>query len=151
MAKKDKWIWEEDTEPMRFWWEPFEPIKNFQRDLQKQFSRFFQPTIISFPVDLAETDTEIIIKADLPGFRKDEIDVEATEDRVLISARRKREKIQKGENFYRRERSAGEVRRVLSLPAKTKPDKAKLDFSDGVLTIRLPKKEEAKKKKYKLL
>ena len=144
MAKRDKikWFWEED--------DFFEPFREMQREFQRQFRSFFQPTQ-TFPVDLSETENEIIIRADLPGFKKDEIDVEAYEDRILISAKRKREKVEKGENFYRRERSAGELRRMITLPEEVNIEKAKVDFSDGVLEIKLPKKEKKKEKKVKLL
>lgn len=144
MAKRDKikWFWEED--------DFFEPFREMQREFQRQFKSFFQP-IRTFPVDLSETENEIIVRADLPGFKKDEIDVEAYEDRILISAKRKREKVEKGENFYRRERSAGELRRMITLPEEVNIEKAKVDFSDGVLEIKLPKKEKKKEKKVKLL
>jgi len=144
MAKRDKikWFWEED--------DFFEPFREMQREFQRQFRSFFQP-IRTFPVDLSETENEIIVRADLPGFKKDEIDVEAYEDRILISAKRKREKVEKGENFYRRERSAGELRRMITLPEEVNIEKAKVDFSDGVLEIKLPKKEKKKEKKVKLL
>jgi len=144
MAKRDKikWFWEED--------DFFEPFREMQREFQRQFRSFFQP-IRTFPVDLSETESEIIVRADLPGFKKDEIDVEAYEDRILISAKRKREKVEKGENFYRRERSAGELRRMITLPEEVNIEKAKVDFSDGVLEIKLPKKEKKKEKKVKLL
>ena len=144
MAKRDKikWFWEED--------DFFEPFREMQREFQRQFRSFFQP-IRTFPVDLSETENEIIVRADLPGFKKDEIDVEAYEDRILISAKRKREKVEKGENFYRRERSAGELRRMITLPQEVNIEKAKVNFSDGVLEIKLPKKEKKKEKKVKLL
>ena len=144
MSKRDKikWFWEED--------DFFEPFREMQREFQRQFRSFFQP-IRTFPVDLSETENEIIVRADLPGFKKDEIDVEAYEDKILISAKRKREKVEKGENFYRRERSAGELRRMITLPEEVNIEKAKVDFSDGVLEIKLPKKEKKKEKKVKLL
>ncbi len=102
-------------------------------------------------VDISETEKEVIIKANLPGYKKEDVNTEAYENKILISTKKKKEKVEQKEDFYRRERSAREDRRVLSLPANTKPEKAKLEFLEGVLTITLPKKEEAKKKKKKLI
>jgi len=139
---KIKWFWEED--------DFFEPFREMQREFHRQFRSIFQP-LQAFPVDLSETDSEIIVRADLPGFKRDEIDVEAYEDKILISAKRKKEKVEKGENFYRKERSSGELKRIISLPEEVNIEKAKVDFSDGVLEVRLPKKEKKKEKKVKLL
>ena len=139
---KIKWFWEED--------DFFEPFREMQREFHRQFRGIFQP-VQAFPVDLSETDSEIIVRADLPGFKRDEIDVEAYEDKILISAKRKKEKVEKGENFYRKERSSGELKRIISLPEEVNIEKAKVDFSDGVLEVRLPKKEKKKEKKVKLL
>lgn len=141
--KKDKikWFWEEE--------DFFEPFREIQREFQRQFRSMLQP-LQTFPIDLSETEKEIIIRADLPGFKKEEINVEGYEDKILISAKKKKETINKGENFYRRERTAGELKRLLTLPTEVDINKGKVNFSNGVLEIILPKKE-AKKKKIKLL
>jgi HSP20 family protein len=137
-----RWFWEED--------DFFEPFRQMQREFHRQFRTLLQP-IQTFPIDLSETDREIIVRADLPGFKKEEIDVEAYDNKILISAKRKREKVEKGENFYRRERSSGELSRMITLPAEVDIEKAKVNFSDGVLEVRFPKKEKKKEKKVKLL
>jgi HSP20 family protein len=142
--KRDRlrWFWEED--------DFIEPFRQMQRDFNRQFRNFLQP-LQTFPMDLSETNTEVVIRADLPGFKKDEINVEAYETKILISAKKKKEKVEQKENFYRRERSAGELRRIITLPAEVDISKAKVNFLEGVLEIKLPKKEKKKEKKVKLL
>jgi len=74
--------------------------------------------IESFPVDISETEKEIIVRADLPGFSKDEVSVNATENNLTIEAKHKEEKKEKGEKYYTVERKFGSFRRVISLPLK---------------------------------
>lgn len=140
MVEDDKWLEES----------PFKSYRDIQREFQKQFQPIWQ-SFQSFPVDLTETEKEIIVRADLPGFKKEDVHVEATEKKILIHAKRKEEKIEKGEEFYRKERSAGEIRRVMDFPVDVKPEDSKLEFKEGVLEIKFPKKEVSKKKKFKLL
>ena len=143
MIRKDKlkWFWEED--------DFLEPIRQIQKEFNRQFNNLIQP-IQTFPIDISETKNEIIVKADLPGFRKNEISVEGYDNKLIISAKSKKEKIDKNENYYKRERTSGEVKRVITLPEEVIINKAKVNFSDGVLEVRLPKKE-VKKKKIKLM
>jgi len=143
MIRKDKlkWFWEED--------DFLEPIRQIQKEFNRQFNNLIQP-IQTFPIDISETKNEIIVKADLPGFRKNEISVEGYDNKLIISAKSKKEKIDKNENYYKRERTSGEVKRVITLPEEVIINKAKVTFSDGVLEVRLPKKE-VKKKKIKLM
>ena len=140
MVEEDKWLEES----------PFKSLKDIQKEFQKQFQPIWQ-SFQSFPIDLIETEKEVIVKADLPGFKKEDVHVEAIEKKILIYANRKEEKIEKGEDFYRKERSTGEIRRVLDLPVDVKPEDSKLEFKEGVLEIKIPKKEVSKKKKFKLL
>ncbi len=139
MIDDDKWL--ED---------PIKSFRDIQKEFQRQFQSIWQP-LQSFPVDMIETDKEVIVRADLPGFKKQDLQVEATEKRILIHAKRKEERTERGKYFYRKERKSGEIRRVLDLPTEVKPEKSKLEFKDGVLEIKLPKKEISKKKKFRLL
>ncbi len=97
------------------------------------------------PVDIAETDKELVARADLPGFEKDEVKVKVTENTLEISAEKKKQVVQKEKNFYRQERSYGSARRIITLPMEVKPEKVKAKFENGVLTVTMPKKEARKK------
>jgi HSP20 family protein len=122
-------------------WIPFRrPWREFREELKYE----------SFPVDLADTNGELILRADLPGFEKDDIRVHVTEDSVDIRAEKKREKKEITETMYRQERSMGAVRRFISLPAKVNPEEVDAEFKDGVLTIRMKKREVKKGKEIKI-
>jgi HSP20 family protein len=106
--------------------------------------------IESFPVDISETENEIIVRADLPGFSKDEVSVNATENSLTIEAKHKEEKKERGEKYYTVERKFGSFRRVISLPVEVEPEKAMARMKDGVLEVILPKKEKKKGKEIKV-
>lgn len=97
-------------------------------------------------IDIFEEDGDIVVKAELPGMRKEDIEVSLTERTVALSGeKRKEEKVEK-KGYYRLERSYGSFARSFNLPAEVRPDDAKAQFREGVLEIRIPKTEEAKKK-----
>jgi HSP20 family protein len=126
-----------------FWRNPFEftfPELRFPR------MRISTEFIRNIPIDLAETDKEIIVRADLPGFNKEEIRIKATEDTLEIVAEKKKEKVEKGKTFYRQERMMGSASRLIRLPERVKPEEAKAKFENGVLEIILPKAEVKKPK-----
>jgi len=120
-----------------FWMTPFE-----------EFGRWgdgFTPK-----VDVKEEDKEIIVSAELPGMDQKDIDVTVTNDSIRISGEKKHEKEEEEKDYYRHERFCGSFDRVIDLPAEVEEDKAEAEFSKGVLTIRLPKSEEAQTKHKKI-
>lgn len=92
-----------------------------------------------FDVDVKETRTEISIKADLPGFKKDEIQVVLDDFSVTIKAYRNEEREEKGEKYYRQERQYGQIERTIPLPDTVVSESSKAKYEDGVLTITLKK------------
>jgi HSP20 family protein len=101
-------------------------------------------------VDIKEEDKEIIVSAELPGMDQKDIDLTVSNDSVRISGERRHEKEEEEKGFYRHERFGGSFDRVIDLPAEVDENKAEAEFSKGVLTIRLPKTEEAQAKQRKI-
>jgi HSP20 family protein len=97
-------------------------------------------------VDLYEEKDQVVVKAELPGITKDDIRVSISDDVLTIKGEKKKEEEDTGKDYYRSERVYGSFLRTLPLPAEVNPEKAQATFRNGVLEIRLPKSEEAKKK-----
>jgi HSP20 family protein len=96
------------------------------------------------PLDVEETDDEVIVRAELPGLKADEFTVEATKDRLIIRGEKREEREERGWGFHRMERSYGSFMRTVALPGEVNPDKATARYRDGVLQVRLPKTEASK-------
>ncbi|MBW1699703.1 MAG: Hsp20/alpha crystallin family protein [Deltaproteobacteria bacterium] len=94
-------------------------------------------------VDMCETDSEILITAELPGVNKDDIDVSISSDRVTIRGEKKGREEQTGRDYYRLERYYGSFQRSFILPCDIEDKKADASFKNGILTIRLPKSATA--------
>jgi HSP20 family protein len=98
-------------------------------------------------IDLYEKDDHFVIKAELPGIKKDDIKVDL-KDRVLtLSGERNYDNEVNEENYYRRERSYGKFQRAFTLPVEVDSEKIKAEFKDGVLQIEVPKPEDKKAKR----
>ena len=98
-------------------------------------------------VDIYENDDEFVATADLPGLKKDDIDVSIEDNVLTVSGERKFEKNEDKGAFRRVERSYGTFRRSFTLPRGVDAGKVKASFEDGVLTLNLPKTEVAKSRK----
>jgi HSP20 family protein len=101
-------------------------------------------------VDVAETDDEVVVTAELPGVKQDEVDITIADDVLTLKGEKSEEKEIKKENYHRVERSYGSFQRSISLPTGVQADKAKATYKDGVLHINIPKAEEAKPKQIKI-
>lgn len=101
-------------------------------------------------VDMFEEGEEIVVKAELPGIKKEDIDIRLTDGMVTISGEKKKEDEVKRKDYYKWERSYGSFCRTFELPAEVQKDKVKSIFKDGVLEIRMPKSPEAIKKEVKI-
>lgn len=97
------------------------------------------------PVDIFETDErDIVLKAELPGLHRDDIDLTVENSTLTIRAERKRDEGVREGQYHRAERAFGTATRSFTLPATADASKVKADFRDGVLTVRLPYREEAR-------
>lgn len=122
--------------------------------LQNRLNRLFEPFAEeTFPLttwvpacDIYETGKEIVVKAELPGLKKEDVLVSIENNVLMIRGERKFEEEVKRENFHRVERTYGEFLRSFTLPTFIDANKILAEFKDGLLTIALPKREEAKPK-----
>lgn len=97
-------------------------------------------------LDVYEEKDDVVVKAELPGMKKEQIEVTVTGDMVTIKGEKKEEEEVKEKDYYRRERSYGAFSRSVALPCEVKGGEVKASFKDGVLEVRMPKTEEAKTK-----
>ena len=95
------------------------------------------------PVDIIETDKEFRLKVDLPGVKKEDINISVKEGVLTITAERKEESVDENSKYTRTERHYGSFTRSFSLGETIDPDKIMANLSDGVLEVSLPRKEEA--------
>ena len=97
-------------------------------------------------VDVQETETEYLVKADLPDVKKDDVKVFVEQGILAVEGERKMEKDEKGKKFHRVERSYGKFVRRMAVPSDVDAQKVAADFKDGVLNVHLPKTPAAKPK-----
>jgi HSP20 family protein len=98
------------------------------------------------PVDIFEDGESVIVKAEMPGIKKEDINVQLTPDTITISGQKKTEKRVEEENYFRMESSSGSFTRTCQLPAEIITDKARAVFKDGVLEVRIPKSMETRQR-----
>lgn len=109
---------------------------------QMQMGRVWAPA-----VDIAENENEIVLRAELPGMKQEDIDIELTGDTLTLRGERKFENEERKDNFVRVERSYGRFQRSFTLGVPVQSDQVKATYKDGVLEVHLPKSEETKPRK----
>ena len=134
-------------------YEPFWGIDTFRRDMERLFDSFFGrwsgeefPTTWAPLVDIEETKDSLIVRAEVPGMKKDDVKIQVVGENLVISGERRHQAEDKERHFHRIERSYGFFQRVVTLPMEVEPDKAKASYENGVLEITFPKSEKAKTK-----
>jgi len=157
MAIRDliPWKWGSKNVPVRRVEDPFYAL---QRDINRLFDEFFRdfglPALrgengdfgVYMPeVDVAESDDEIRIEVELPGMDEKDIDVTVSAGAVTIRGEKTREKEDRHKDYVYRERSFGTFERTIPLPEGIDLDKVKATFKSGVLTLVLPRTEEARR------
>jgi HSP20 family protein len=121
---------------------PFEDIEKMFERMNDQFGQFNQmsvPATQSLSVDLADNDDSFEVTADLPGYDREDIDLSVANRTLRISAERDESTEEGDENYLRRERRRRSVSRSLSLPEDVEEDEASAAYTNGVLTVTLPK------------
>lgn len=127
---------------------PFGLMRAFSDEMEREF-RGLAPTADGGAwaptVDVQQCNGNLVVTAELPGLKKEEVKVELNEDTLVIEGERKREHKEDHEGFHRCERSYGQFYRSIPLPEGAKTDQAKAELADGVLKISLPVAETKKK------
>ena len=141
----------------------FQPFVDDFQALQERINRIFSDTAFSrlgaeetigawAPLcDIFEDGDDIVVKAEIPGVDRGDIDVQVENNILTIRGERRREKEVKSDNLYRTERSYGAFSRSFTLPVTVDTERIKAEYKDGVLHVTLPKVEEAKPRKIKVL
>jgi HSP20 family protein len=101
-------------------------------------------------VDVYEEGDEVVVKAEIPGLSKEDIQVTLSDSVLTLTGEKKKEEEIKEHDYYRNERSFGSFSRTIQLPSEVKTEQAKATFKDGVLEVHLPKTEAAKQKAVKV-
>ncbi len=132
------------------------PLQTLGRltDLREEIDRFFEAPVTRASellgwapaFDVYEEKDNFVVKAELPGMKKEDINVSLHDGNLIISGERKSETKSEGTEVYRAERFFGKFERVVSLPTTVATNSVKAEYKDGVLTVTLPKSEEAKPK-----
>jgi HSP20 family protein len=112
---------------------------SLSRLLSEPTSRPWSP-----PVDIYETENELVLKADVPEIDPKNVAIQMENGTLTLKGERRFEEERNGRGFHRIERGYGSFVRAFSLPDTVEPDKVKADYKNGVLTVVLPKKEVAK-------
>jgi len=138
-------------------WNPFTNLADIREEMNRLLDTSFRrmghgdwETAFTPSVDVIEEKDAFLVKADLPGLSKDDVSVTLQESYLTIKGERKHETETKEAGYHRRERVQGSFLRTLELPATVDAKKIDAHFKDGVLSVRLPKTEEAKPKQIKV-
>jgi HSP20 family protein len=132
-------------------WEPVREMMTLREAMDRLFDDAFTRPInlrdggwTSPAVDMYQTDNEVVVRAALPGFKADEVQINVTGDVLTLRGEMKQQEEQKDKAWHIREHRWSSFERSVALPTQVKADKAAADFENGILTITLPKAEEVK-------
>ncbi len=134
--------------------DPLREMVSLRDEIDRPFDSFFGRTPRlrrteegewSPMMDVEETGGEFIVVAEIPGMRKEEINISLSPDQLCISGNKRRKDL-KGITYHRLERSFGKFKKVVPLPSRVKTDKVKASYRDGLLTVILPKVQKARPK-----
>lgn len=132
--------------------EPLREIERFFEDFARRpmWPRLWGEEFAAPAVDLYDKGNEVVLKAELPGMKKEDVEVDISDHMITISGEKKKEEKVENKDYYRLERSSGRFTRTFTLPENVETDKSKASFHDGVLEVHIPKSAEAQGKKKKL-
>ena len=131
-------------------WDPFQEMLNLRRTVDRLFDNAnsdHEYAQWGLAVDVVENKNEYIVKASVPGINPDDLDISYSDDTLTIKGEIKSDNEYKEDQYQLRERRYGSFARSISLPTKIKGDAIEASYQNGVITLRLPKSEEARPKR----
>ena len=128
-------------------WAPFQDLDVVERRMRRMLEDFGVAPAPLPAADLYETDSEVIVELDVPGFDEKELSLQVTDHMLTVKGEHKVEKEEKEKTFYLRERLEKHFERTFKLPAEADTEKVKAKFATGVLEVHVPKVEQAKPRK----
>lgn len=137
-------------------WEPFQDFLTLREAMDRLFEESFvrpRESLLTplgagtLAVDMYETPEEVVVETSLPGVDPEDVDVSIVGDTLTIRGETSSEEEIKGVDYIRRERRFGSLSRSLPLPTRVEAEEATAEFSQGILTLRIPKAEEVKPKR----
>jgi len=133
--------------PTNFW----DDFDEFKDGMNLLFEDFGSQRMQTFPpINLWSDDEKAVLKAELPGMKKSDIDITVQNNQLTMEGNRKLETLQENEDYHRRERGYGNFKRSISLPFAVDSEKITAKVSNGVLRVELPRREEDKPKKIEI-
>jgi HSP20 family protein len=136
-------------------WQPFQEVETLRRQMDQMFdemtglNREYQMTWKP-AIELQDTDENVILRAEIPGIEGKDLDVRVTREAVAITGEHRYEKKTEEKAFFRSEFRYGKFQRVIPLPVPVQNEQVKADFTNGILTLTLPKVQSAKNRVVKL-
>lgn len=132
-------------------WNPFRDIDNIGREINSFFDYPAKLFAGHSPrVDVYQTEDDVVVKAEIPGVSREDLSLYVDDRSVRISGETRREEKYSENDTYRSERYYGSFSRTVPLPAEVKPDEARAEYKDGILTVTVPKSEPSKSKGRKI-
>ncbi len=132
-------------------WDPFRETNDLQRAINRLFdSRFSETSVVGFPVDVYETPTELVVRADLPGVQPDRIRVQHHNGQIYIRAARTAEAPEDA-SWLLRQTPEGEMVRALSISVPVDVERVSASYDAGVVELHLPKAEHARPREIRVV
>lgn len=142
-------------------WSPLKELEDMRKDMDRLFEEFTKPArrrriwpksegLVIPNIDLYDRKNDIVIQVELPGVRREDIDITITKDTLLLKGEVQRAEEVKEEDYFISERTYGSFSRTITLPFEVEGEKAQAAMNNGLLEIVLPKKEEAKPREIKI-
>ena len=130
---------------------PFGELWRLHDQMDRAFTGTWSGGTARYPeLDARSNDDEVVIRAELPGFAPGDVDISLEQNVLTLKGAREAEEKAEGEVYHRQERWTGEFSRALELPYEVDGGKVEAEFSNGVLTIKLPRAEEHRPKRIEI-
>lgn len=141
-------------------WSPLKELEDMKRDMDRMFEELFagrrprwskpDPGVVIPGVELFDRQNDLVLRAELPGVVKEDIDLTITKDAITIKGELKRDESVKTDDYFIAERSYGTFSRTVQLPFEIDEEKVDAAFRQGILEVIMPKKEDAKPKETRI-